>query len=759
MGKRFGLFLLFLSCFFFLPTIPAQEKIVEGGKTFYLHQVKKGEGFYRLSVIYQVAQKEIIDANPDLAFQGLKEGSIVKIPVPNAAPVQGVAAQSEATTYTVKKGETLYSISRAFGVSIDKIVSLNPGVNQNLQEGVTIQLPANVRKVDSSAPSLSTSKSDDFVIHTVAPGETLFGIAQQYLLSLEQLRSANSSMNEASLAVGEKIRIPRKEQQQAVTAVENTYIIHKVATGETLYSISQKYGRLPVEIKLVNEALGDGDIHVGESLRIPRKPLDLMLNKSSLFLTHDVSRKETLYGIGRNYNIDVELIKLVNPNINLASLKKGVEIRIPRAAWYKEIRNDSQESSLAGNDRSSVVGSKAGKLDDLLDSGTAGVPINVALLMPFDYAGHQLVSQTPDSLRSDVHRAIVTRSKTYLEFYEGVLMALDSLKKTGTSINLYAYDTRRDSANFSNFLQREELSRMNLIIGPANIGHMKTVAAFAQDKHIPVVFPFGPMDGSIRSNPYVYQASPIDSLYRQAAVDAQLKFAANKKVIVLTTGGSHPFELAVINQIKQHIQMSGTQSNIVFHRYAQRDAAAIQQMLSPDDQTFVLIANIEELKVSRMVANLSLMVERSKASVTVFGFSDWFKFQSLEAEDLHRLNTTILSPYGADYAGAGFRNFAQQYRQWFKSEPVSFYPYFQQLGSSLGYSRFGMWGYDVTFYFVGAIARFGSQFDKSLDGYKPNLMQTNFRFNHFTNWGGAYNTGLMKIQFNRNFQTQVNAVD
>ena len=102
MGKRFGLFLLFLSCFFFLPTIPAQEKIVEGGKTFYLHQVKKGEGFYRLSVIYQVAQKEIIDANPDLAFQGLKEGSIVKIPVPNAAPVQGVAAQSEATTYTVK---------------------------------------------------------------------------------------------------------------------------------------------------------------------------------------------------------------------------------------------------------------------------------------------------------------------------------------------------------------------------------------------------------------------------------------------------------------------------------------------------------------------------------------------------------------------------------------------------------------------------------------------------------------------------------
>lgn len=134
--------------------------------------------------------------------------------------------------------------------------------------------------------------------------------------------------------------------------------------------------------------------------------------------------------------------------------------------------------------------------------------------------------------------------------------------------------------------------------------------------------------------------------------------------------------------------MSGTQSNIVFHRYAQRDVAAIQQMLSPDDQTFVLIANIEELKVSRMVANLSLMVERSKASVTVLGFSDWFKFQSLEAEDLHRLNTTILSPYGADYAGAGFRNFAQQYRQWFKSEPVSFYPYFQQLGSSLGYSRF-----------------------------------------------------------------------
>ena len=756
MGKVYRLFVLFLSCFMFLAAGAAQEKIVEGGKTFYLHKVHKGEGFYRLSVIYDVAQKEIIDANPDLALQGLKEGSLVKIPVKAPVTVQKNNPQEGFIFHTVKKGETLYAIAREYGVAVNKIIELNPGVDQQLAEGSVVKLPANSPKTEPS--SNGNHSNDRFVVHTVAAGETLFRIAQQYQISLSDLLSANPVLNESALSVGEKIRIPRKVDGDLADGGDSLFLIHRVAAGETLFGISQKYGRSQVEIKLVNEDLAKGELSEGQKLRIPRQPLDLMLDKKALFLTHSVSRKETLYGVGRNYNVDIEVIRLVNPNLDFASLKKGVEILIPRASWYKEIAKGKVGDQLVQSGVQPDPSPAPAAPCVGIDKASSSPLINVAMLMPFDYAGYQLIKHTPDSLRSEVHRSIASRSKNFVEFYEGALIALDSLKRAGVSVNLFVYDTRRDSVNFSKLLQREELEKVNLIIGPANIDHMKTVAAFAKEKQIPVVFPFATMDGTIRSNPYVYQASPIDSLYRRAAVDAQLKFAANKRVIVLTTGGTHPFELAVINQIKQQTQNNGSHTDVVFHRYVQREVSLIKQLVAADKETVIIIPNIEEVKVSRMLTNLGLLAERSKMAVTVLGYSDWLKFQTIEPEDLHKLNATIFSSYGADYSSETCRSFSRAYRRWFHSEPVSFNPYFQQLGSTLGYSRFGMWGYDVTFYFVGAINTYGSQFQKCLADYQPKLVQSNFRFTHLTNWGGASNTGLITIHFTRDFQTQVSPV-
>ena len=755
MGKVYRLFVLFLSCFMFLAAGVAQEKIVEGGKTFYLHKVQKGEGFYRLSVIYDVAQKEIIDANPDLALQGLKEGSLVKIPVKAPVGVQKNNPQEGYIFHTVKKGQTLYAISREFGVTVNKIIELNPGVDQQLSEGSVVKLPANARKSDSPA---NGNNNDGFVIHTVIAGETLFRIAQQYQISLEDLLEANPVLNGKALSLGERIRVPRIVNGDLSGSADSMFLIHTVAEGETLFGVSQKYGRSQVEIKLVNEDLAKGELSEGQKLRIPRQPLDLMLDKKALFLTHNVSRKETLYGVGRNYDADIEVIRLVNPSLDFASLKKGVEIMIPRASWYEEIAKGKAGNQLV----ETIVQPESSPASAAPCAGYENVSarpqINVAMLMPFDYAGYQLIKNTPDSLRSEVHRSIASRSKNFVEFYEGALIALDSLKRAGVSVNLFVCDTRRDSVNFSKVLQRDELEKVNLIIGPANIDHMKTVAAFAKEKQIPVVFPFAAMDGTIRSNPYVYQASPIDSLYRKAAVEAQLKFAANKRVIVLTTGGTHPFELAVINQIKQQTQNNGALADVVFHRYVQREASLIKQLVADGKETVIIIPNIEEVKVSRMLTNLGLLAERSKMAVTVLGYSEWLKFQTIEPEDLHKLNATIFSSYGADYSSETCRNFSRAYRRWFHSEPVSFNPYFQQLGSTLGYSRFGMWGYDVTFYFVGALKTYGPQFQKCLADYQPKLVQSNFRFTHLTNWGGASNTGLITIHFTRDFQTQVSPV-
>ena len=97
----------------------AQQVVTEGGKSYKLHTVAKGEGFYRLSVENGVTQEDILSANPNLKNTGLVEGVVVRIPI----------KQSQPAAYTVRKGDTAYSIAKSHGISVARLLELNPSAS------------------------------------------------------------------------------------------------------------------------------------------------------------------------------------------------------------------------------------------------------------------------------------------------------------------------------------------------------------------------------------------------------------------------------------------------------------------------------------------------------------------------------------------------------------------------------------------------------------------------------------------------------
>lgn len=738
-----------------------QEKIVEGGKTYLLHKIQKGEGFYRLSVIYGVSQKDIVDANPEMALQGLKEGSLVKIPqkAQSAAKVPAPVVQEGFINHTVEKGETLYSISRRYNVAMDLIIQANQLTNNDLAVGSVLRIPKDSSPNKDIKP-VEPKSDDKYIIHTIVPSETLYRISLQYQVPVAQIEAANPFLDINAIKPGTQVRIP-KIAQETEQSEDPVFLFHKVQPGESLFAIGTKYSRSVTELKLANEKVVDGNLSVGQTIKVPKQPVNLQLFRNSLFLTHEVKRKETIFGISKTYNADIDVLKLVNPDVDFASIKKGQNLRIPTKNWYAEIFKSASQTA----EKTDIK--PAGTLPNTVSPCSTtrytedGDQINVAVMLPFDYAGYNLVKNTPDSLKTDFHRSLISRSKPFIEFYEGVLLALDSLRQIRTSVNLYVYDSQSDTANFDKMLGRPEFARMNLIIGPAYSANMKTVAHFAKENKIPVVFPFSAVDGVVlRNNQYVYQASPVDTLYQSDVVSRQLSEIAGKKVFVLTTGGSHQFETSIVKKIKQELALlpADRQGNVVFHRYVQRELSSLEAQLDPSNENIIIIPSIEEAKVSRMLTNLGLLSDRSKIKISVWGFSDWLKFQTFETEDLHKLNVTLYSAYGADFASDAVKRFSGNYRQWFQTEPVAFNPYFQKVGSSSGYSRYGMWGYDVTMYFVGAVRLYGQHFQKCLDNYSAGSLQSNFSFRHLTNWGGAYNQGLIRINFTRDFQTIVTPV-
>ena len=104
-----------------------------------------------------------------------------------------------------------------------------------------------------------------------------------------------------------------------------------------------------------------------------------------------------------------------------------------------------------------------------------------------------------------------------VEYYEGFLMAVDSLKRTGTSIDLYVYDCNKESSSLNSILAKSEMKNMNVIFGPAQQQHIKPLAAFAKKKTIYAwSFLFSSKEGEVFNNPFIYQINtPQSYLYSE----------------------------------------------------------------------------------------------------------------------------------------------------------------------------------------------------------------------------------------------------
>ncbi len=173
-------------------------------------------------------------------------------------PAPGTATpDQDIFTYTVQPGDTLSAIARQFGVSVDDLIQHNQLLDPNaLRSGQSIRIPG------EAPPGLPTAEG---VIHIVQPGETLFGIAQQYGVPLDQLAQANEITNLSILRSGQRLLIPLSEGQ----APASERRIHVVQAGDTLTALAARYGVTPAAIVAANQLADPNKLVVGMQLIIP----------------------------------------------------------------------------------------------------------------------------------------------------------------------------------------------------------------------------------------------------------------------------------------------------------------------------------------------------------------------------------------------------------------------------------------------------------------------------------------------------------
>src|SRR5690554_2418861 len=244
------------------------ETVTVDGQSYYRYRVQPGEGLYAISRTFSVTVAEILRHNPG-ASTGLQSGQELLIPTATPQATQAAVSSNPADQnisfeHRVVSGETVYSISKMYNTTVEEIYRLNPSSRESIAEGQVLVIPQ--RRV------ISEVKEENYRYHTILPKETLYSVSRTYSLKPEDVIRANPGLSVETFQIGKTIRIPFFESYETILPFEEqtTHITHRVARGETLYSLAREYNVEVAEIRQLNPMLSEG-LKSNMELLIPAK--------------------------------------------------------------------------------------------------------------------------------------------------------------------------------------------------------------------------------------------------------------------------------------------------------------------------------------------------------------------------------------------------------------------------------------------------------------------------------------------------------
>jgi len=413
---------------------------------------------------------------------------------------------------------------------------------------------------------------------------------------------------------------------------------------------------------------------------------------------HKVKRKETIYSIAHDYGITVEELQKANPEMLQPGyvLKKGNFVCIP----FPQMQA-SPDTLLAATP---VQPTKPSKSD------VREREVRVGVMLPLH------------TVNGDGRRMI--------EYYRGVLMACDSLRQTGVSVDIHAWNVA-ENMDISEFLT-DEAAKLDLIIGPLYSKMVPALSQFAEENDIRVLIPFSINTPEVARNPLLYQVYQSPADFNSNTVDHFMKQFRNAHPVIIdcndSTSTKGSFTTALRKRFDEEaITYSLTNLNTSDAKFVQNFSMA---------QPNVVILNSEHNKEMRKALSklTGMLLDNQELEVTLFGYTEWMLYTSRNIDNFYKLDVHIPAAFYYDASSPKTKRIEQKYRWNFHADMMNSLP------------RFAITGFDHAFYFIKGLHMYGKHFTGApgMVGYPP--IQTPLSFER-TGTGGYENKKMLFIHY------------
>ncbi len=414
-------------------------------------------------------------------------------------------------------------------------------------------------------------------------------------------------------------------------------------------------------------------------------------------MTHEVKKKETMYGIARMYGITVEELVQANPGMEQPDyqLKKGSLITIPTTAQQQQQASPQTVVSSQNNDNTDV----------------RNRAIRVGVMLPLHHVNND--------------------GKRMIEYYRGLLMACDSLKKEGISVDIHAWNLP-ENGDVKALLKDPAAARCDVIFGPLYSKFVSPLSDFVERNDIRLVIPFSIHAPELYSNRNIFQIYQVQNDIYETTARRCAEWFKDYHSIVIDCGDTTSTKGAFTFTYRRQLEVRDIPYSITSLKSSDNMFAKAFSKTKPN---LVILNTGRSPELLSVFGRLSaIKAANPDIQISMFGYTEWMMYMQYQSENFHKYNVHIPAPFFFNMQSPQTDLIQKNYRLIFGQDMMNSLP------------RFALTGFDHAVFFLRGLHKYGKTFDGAAGrfGYQP--IQTPLKFERMGN-GGLQNRAYMFIHY------------